>query len=132
MERLIITTAQRESMVDVTSQIRLLAKDKGWNDGIITVFCPHTTCGITINEGFDPDVAHDITAFFRALVPQSPAFRHAEGNADAHIKASLFGSSIQVLVESGKILLGRWQAVWLFEGDGPRQRELWIKWLGNQ
>ena len=131
MERLIVSTPQRECMTDVTAEVRALAQARGWRDGVLTLFCPHTTCGITVNEGFDPDVARDMTEFFRRLIPCSASFRHAEGNSDAHIKASVVGASIQVLVEEGRLLLGTWQAIWLFEGDGPRRRELWLKWLGD-
>jgi len=131
MERLIVSTPQRECMADVTAEVRALAQARGWRDGVLTLFCPHTTCGITVNEGFDPDVARDMTEFFRRLIPRSASFRHAEGNSDAHIKASVVGASIQVLVEEGRLLLGTWQAIWLFEGDGPRRRELWLKWQGD-
>ena len=131
MERLIVSTPQRECMADVTVEVRALAQARGWRDGVLTLFCPHTTCGITVNEGFDPDVARDMTEFFRRLIPRSASFRHAEGNSDAHIKASVVGASIQVLVEEGRLLLGTWQAIWLFEGDGPRRRELWLKWQGD-
>ncbi len=131
MERVSVETSRREEMVDVTGHVRRIVRERGWQDGILTVFCPHTTCGITVNEGYDPDVARDMTGFFRGLVPGSRAFRHAEGNSDAHIKASLMGASVQILVEGGSLLLGTWQAVWLFEGDGPRRRELWLKWMGD-
>ena len=105
MERLIVSTPQRECMADVTAEVRALAQARGWRDGVLTLFCPHTTCGITVNEGFDPDVARDMTEFFRRLIPRSASFRHAEGNSDAHIKASVVGASIQVLVEEGRLLL---------------------------
>lgn len=131
MERLSLSTRSREEMRDITGEIRAAVAGHGWKDGVLTVFCPHTTCGITINEGFDPDVARDMTAFFRRLVPQDPSFRHAEGNADAHIKASLLGSSVQIIVERGTLMLGTWQVVWLFDGDGPRTRQVWLKWQAD-
>ena len=108
---------------------RLWSDPANWQDGVLVVFCPHTTCGITINEGFDPDVARDMTHFFHEHIPQHGNFRHAEGNSDAHIKAGLFGASAHIIVEQGKLQLGTWQAVWLFEGDGPRKRQVWLKWL---
>ena len=129
METLVLSTHAREEMLDITRQLQNALAGQGWQDGVLVVFCPHTTCGLTINEGFDPDVAHDMTRFFHARIPQNGDFRHAEGNADAHIKASLFGSSVHIIVEQGRMLLGTWQAVWLFEGDGPRERRLWLKWL---
>lgn len=129
MEKLFVSTRTREEMLNITAALRRAVAEHGWQDGVLVVFCPHTTCGLTINEGFDPDVAGDMTRFFHARIPQDEGFRHSEGNADAHIKASLFGSSLQLLVEGGEMLLGTWQAVWLFEGDGPRSRQLWLKWL---
>ena len=129
MERLSITTRTREEMKNVTAILREAVTRHQWQDGVLVVFCPHTTCGLTVNEGFDPDVARDMTYFLHERVPQDAGFRHAEGNADAHIKASLFGSSVQLIVEHGEIRLGTWQAVWLFEGDGPRTRQLWLQWL---
>lgn len=132
MEKLPIPTHAREEMLNVTDKLRETVQSQGWKDGVLTVFCPHTTCGLTVNEGFDPDVPQDMTDFFRRLVPQSPNFRHTEGNSDAHIKASMLGSSVQLIVEEGKILLGTWQAVWLFDGDGPRTRQLWLKWQGER
>ncbi len=129
MKTLALRTHSREEMTDVTPLVRSAIKDSGWSDGVLVVFCPHTTCGLTVNEGFDPDVARDMTRFLHERIPQQYPFRHAEGNADAHVKASLFGSSVQLIVEDGRLMLGTWQAVWLFEGDGPRERQLWLKWL---
>lgn len=129
METLVLSTHAREELLDITRQLQNILAGQDWQDGVLVVFCPHTTCGLTINEGFDPDVAHDMTRFFHVRIPQNGDFRHAEGNADAHIKASLFGSSVHIIVEQGRMLLGTWQAVWLFEGDGPRERRLWLKWL---
>lgn len=129
METLTVSTPAREIMLDVTDMLREAVTRHAWQRGVLVVFCPHTTCGLTVNEGFDPDVAADMTRFFHDRVPQLSSFRHAEGNADAHIKASLFGSSVQLIVEDGRLMLGTWQAVWLFEGDGPRSRRLWLQWL---
>ena len=129
MEKLSVSTRAREEMKDVTDELREAVTRQHWQDGVLVVFCPHTTCALTINEGFDPDVALDMTRFFHDRVPQHSGFRHVEGNADAHIKASIFGSSVSIIVEEGRLLLGTWQAVWLFEGDGPRPRQLWLKFL---
>ena len=130
MEKLFVPTHTREGMLDVTAALHTAVERNGWNDGVLTVFCPHTTCGLTINEGYDPDVPYDLTAFLHERIPQDWKFRHGEGNSDAHLKASLFGSSVQLIVEEGRIHLGTWQAVWLFDGDGPRTRQLWLKWIG--
>lgn len=129
MKTLTLRTHAREEMTNVTDLVRNAVRENGWHDGVLVVFCPHTTCGLTVNEGFDPDIARDMTRFLHERIPQQYPFRHAEGNADAHIKASLFGSSVQLIVEEGRLKLGTWQAVWLFEGDGPRERQLWLKWL---
>ena len=129
MKTLTLRTHAREEMTNVTDLVRSAVRENGWHDGVLVVFCPHTTCGLTVNEGFDPDVARDMTRFLHERIPQQYPFRHAEGNADAHIKASLFGSSVQLIVEEGRLMLGTWQAVWLFEGDGPRERQLWLKWI---
>jgi len=129
MEKLFVATHAREEMLDVTAALHSAVESRGWNDGILTVFCPHTSCGLTINEGYDPDVPRDLTAFLHERIPQNWKFRHGEGNSDAHLKASLFGSSVQLIVEEGRIQLGTWQAVWLLDGDGPRTRQLWLKWI---
>lgn len=129
MEKLSFDTDLREEMKNVTDALRDAVARQHWQDGVLVAYCPHTTCGLTINEGFDPDVAHDMTRFFHERVPEHGMFRHAEGNADAHIKTSLFGSSVTLIVERGELMLGTWQAVWLFEGDGPRTRQIWLKWL---
>ncbi len=131
MEKLHVSTHAREEMLNVTELLREAVQTQGWNDGVLTVFCPHTTCGLTVNEGFDPDVPRDMTDFFCSLVPQSLHFRHIEGNSDAHIKATMLGSSVQLIVEEGKIALGTWQSIWLFDGDGPRTRQIWLKWQGK-
>lgn len=128
-----VATGKRCEMRDITQDLRALVRrnavEQGWQEGALALFCPHTTCGLTINEGADPDVAHDMLDFFSKLVPESGAYRHAEGNSDAHIKASLFGASLLLLVEDGELRLGTWQAVYLCEGDGPRRRKLWAQWL---
>lgn len=124
-----VTTASREAMVDITPQLQDLLRGQGRDCGAMLVYTPHTTTGLTINEGADPDVCRDILAHLRVMVPQSPAFRHAEGNSDAHIKASLFGSSVQIIVHEGRLMLGTWQRVFLGEFDGPRKRTVWVRFL---
>lgn len=119
-----IRTGQKHVMVPITGQVSELLQQHGWQDGILTVFVPHTTAGVTINENADPDVARDMTWFMQQLVPDLPGFRHAEGNSDAHIKASLFGSSVQVMVRGGTLWLGTWQGIYFCEFDGPRHRQI--------
>ena len=96
-------------------------------DGTVTVFVPHTTCGVTINENSDPDVVADMLAALGRLVPWQAGYRHAEGNSAAHVKASLMGSSAVVPVAGSRLQLGTWQAVYLCEFDGPRVREVWVR-----
>lgn len=113
-------------MVDITREVREAVRASGVADGIATVYCPHTTAAITINENADPDVQRDITAFLKRLIPPSAEFRHAEGNSDSHIKTILTGPSTQVIVSEGRLMLGTWQGLYLCEFDGPRHREVWV------
>ncbi len=122
-----VATSKREQFVDITSKLQNVCEDENWDSGILTVFVPHTTCGITINENADPDVTTDMTGFLSKLIPQSNTFHHAEGNSDSHIKASLMGFSVSIFVKNKNLQLGRWQAVYLAEFDGARERSLWLK-----
>ena len=116
-------------MVDITRQVQALIREKGWQSGALALYCPHTTCALTVNEGADPDVARDMTAYFNTLVPQNGPFHHAEGNSDAHIKTSIMGPSLLLLLEDGQVQLGTWQHIYVFEGDGPRSRQIWAQRL---
>lgn len=122
-----LQTTRKNELLPVTTQVAELVRSNGWQDGVLTLFVPHTTAGITINENADPDVARDMLWFTEQLVPDLPGFRHAEGNSAAHIKASLFGSSVQVIVRRGALWLGTWQGIYFCEFDGPRQRQLLLK-----
>lgn len=121
-----VRTHRREEMVDVTEAVRQAVAGSGVSDGICLLSSPHTTCGVAVNEGWDPDVAADAVDHLRDLVPHEKAFRHGEGNSDSHIKTMLVGTSASLPVAGGELQLGRWQAVFLCEYDGPRERELWI------
>lgn len=125
-----VKTTQKNVMVPISGQITVLLQQRGWQDGVLTIFVPHTTAGITINENADPDVARDMTWFMEQLVPNVSGFRHAEGNSDAHIKASLFGSSVQVIVRGGILWLGTWQGIYFCEFDGPRSRTVQLAFQG--
>ena len=114
------TTARRE-MVNITG--RVAAVLEGSDDGLCHVFVPHTTAAVVINESADPDVARDLTAAYEAMVP-SISFAHAEGNSDAHLLATLLGSSVTVPVEKGRLCLGTWQGIFFVELDGPRSRKV--------
>ncbi|GAB1408883.1 secondary thiamine-phosphate synthase enzyme YjbQ [Desulfovibrionales bacterium] len=124
-----VTTTQRETMIDITPQLRDLVSTHAHNASAMLVYTPHTTTGLTINEGADPDVCRDILTHLRTLFPQRADFRHAEGNSDAHLKASFFGSSVHLMVDQGRLALGTWQRVFLGEFDGPRTRSVWVSFL---
>lgn len=132
MEQLKVRTGAREEMMDITSMVQSMVNANGWEDGALLLYCPHTTGAVTINEGADPDVVRDITVNLRKLVPHRGDYRHAEGNSDAHIKSSMFGCEQLVIVEEGVIHLGTWQKIYFCEFDGPRSRQLWVKWLGSR
>jgi secondary thiamine-phosphate synthase enzyme len=124
---LIIKTSRRTELRDVTQEIEAAVRESGCVDGMCYLYVPHTTAGVLINEGDDPAVARDIEAALDRIAPHSAGYTHAEGNADSHIKIALIGSSETVWIERGRLVLGRWQAVFLAECDGPRSRELRIK-----
>lgn len=119
-----IKTTRRTQFFSLTAKVAEVIARNGWQDGVITIFVPHTTAGITVNENADPDVAVDMERFTDELVPQSSRFLHSEGNSDAHIKASFYGSSVQVILRDGKVWLGTWQGIYFCEFDGPRQRNV--------
>jgi secondary thiamine-phosphate synthase enzyme len=127
MVRLSLATRQREELVDVTAEVQQAVREAGLADGVVTVFVPHTTAGLTINENADPSVVADLLEGLRRIAPRAGSYRHAEGNSDAHLKASLVGSSLRVLVEGGKLALGTWQGIYFCEFDGPRRRQLWVQ-----
>lgn len=117
----------REGMYDITKEVReVLAKSKV-SSGVCHVYCPHTTAGMTINENADPTVQHDLLLGLSEAFPDRDEFRHLEGNSAAHLKASCVGSSITVLIEGGKLMLGTWQGLYFCEFDGPRTRSYFIK-----
>jgi len=122
-----VRTGSRTEMVDITSLVQKEISGRGVAEGICTVYVPHTTAGITINEGADPAVCRDILTRLNELVPANAGYRHMEGNADSHIKASLMGSSVAVLVENGRLVLGTWQKIFFCEFDGPRSRQIHIR-----
>jgi secondary thiamine-phosphate synthase enzyme len=129
LKRLEVKTNARMQLIDITSSVKAALKNDEVSSGIVIVYVPHTTCGVTINENADPTVKEDILSVLEKLVPASAGYRHLEGNSDAHIKASLLGSSVTVFVESGALVLGTWQGVYLAEFDGPRKRSVLLKIL---
>jgi len=123
-----VNSIQREEMIDITREVEYIASENGAREGVCILFTQHTTCGLTINENADPDVKSDMLGFLRKLIPQDYAdFRHFEHNSDAHIKSSLVGSSVTVPFADGKLLLGRWQGIYLCEFDGARERKILMK-----
>lgn len=122
-----IRTRNRSEMIDITAEVTEQLQKAGLEEGVCHLYVPHTTGAITINEGADPSVATDIQTMLNTLVPWEDSYRHLEGNAAAHIKSSLVGNSVMVLVESGRLKLGTWQAIFFCEFDGPRSRKVYIK-----
>jgi secondary thiamine-phosphate synthase enzyme len=119
-----VRTSRRSQLVDITEHVAQAVERSGVKEGVCHVFVPHTTAGVTVNEGADPDVAADIAAHLAELVPKESAFEHEEGNSDSHIKTVLVGPSCTIPVREGKVGLGTWQAVFLCEWDGPRTRRV--------
>jgi secondary thiamine-phosphate synthase enzyme len=124
-----VKTRSGTDMVDITADLQKELSKTGTKDGLCVVYVPHTTAGITINEGADPAVCQDIMAKLNDLVPPDAGYRHLEGNADSHIKASLIGSSVSVLVEKGRFVLGTWQKIFFCDFDGPRSRRVYLQML---
>jgi secondary thiamine-phosphate synthase enzyme len=126
MKRLQIKTQAKQEIIDITERVERAVRDATLQDGVCTVFVPHTTAAITINENADPAVKEDILHALGRLVPTGLPYKHAEGNAHAHIRASVLGHSVTVPIEDGKLALGTWQGILFCEFDGPRQREVWV------
>ncbi len=129
MREITLQTGARTDFVDLTAEVQDAVTDLGLQEGVVVVFNPHTTAAVTINEGADPAVVTDMTAALDRLVPWRDGYLHAEGNAAAHIKASMFGSSVMVIVSGGRLGLGTWQKIWFCDFDGPRRRRIWVRAL---
>jgi secondary thiamine-phosphate synthase enzyme len=125
-EILKIKTHSRSEMRDITHDVQSVVSDAGLREGTVVVYCPHTTAGVTINENADPSVVEDILETLDKLIPWRAGYKHSEGNAAAHIKASLVGSSVSVLVQGGRLVLGTWQSIFFCEFDGPRSRQVHV------
>lgn len=122
-----IKTSSHTQMLDITRQIQEAVRDSGVQEGICTIFIPHTTAAVTINENADPDVVRDITMELDKIVPWEDGYHHMEGNSAAHLKSSMIGFSQQVIIEDGRLLLGTWQGIYFCEFDGPRMRKAIVK-----
>ena len=127
MIKLNIKTTSKVEIIDITKHVKSVVNKLNKKDGIILIYVPHTTAAITINENYDPMVGYDILNILDKIAPNNLNYKHLEGNAPAHIKASLIGSSVMLILENGEIKMGKWQGILFFEFDGPRNREIWIK-----
>jgi secondary thiamine-phosphate synthase enzyme len=126
-EALQLKTSRRTEWIDITAEVTRCVSASRVSHGVCHLYIPHTTAGVTINEGDDPDVARDMEAAFDRMIPRDAGYKHYEGNSDSHIKASLVGSSQTVWIENGRLRLGRWQSIFFCEFDGPRNREVLVK-----
>jgi len=131
MDTLEIRTREHEEMIDVTGEVGRLVAASGVKNGLCVVTVPHTTAGVTVNENADPDVRADILMALRRIVPDDLPYEHAEGNSPAHVKSSLVGSSVALIVEGGRLRLGTWQGIFFCEFDGPRTRRAWVQVVGK-
>ncbi|GBE06672.1 MAG TPA: YjbQ family protein [Nitrospirae bacterium] len=124
-----VKTASRSEFVDITSEIQQLVDESGIKEGICYVYVPHTTAGVTINEGADPSVVDDILKTLNKLIPHNAGYSHIEGNSDSHIKTAMVGTSQSIIIDKGKLQLGTWQSIFFCEFDGPRSRKVIVKFI---
>ena len=122
-----VPTHNRTEMVDITSDVQKIVQESKQQEGLCCVFIPHTTAGITINENADPSVQKDVLQELNKVIPFEDNYSHLEGNSAGHIKSSLIGSSVNIIIENGKLKLGTWQGIYFCEFDGPRNRKAWVK-----
>jgi secondary thiamine-phosphate synthase enzyme len=122
-----IQTQSQTEFLDITHQIQTIVSESRVQNGLCQVFIPHTTAGITINENADPSVRHDMIMELNKVIPFDDNYHHMEGNSAAHIKSSLMGVSLSVIIDEGRLMLGTWQGIYFCEFDGPRQRKVWVK-----
>lgn len=131
MDEVSVKTSSHTQFIDITSKVSEILQKTRIKEGMCTVFTPHTTAGITINENADPDVPRDIIKEMEKVIPLNDGYAHIEGNSAAHIKSSLFGCSETVIIRNGTLMLGTWQSVFFCEFDGPRNRKVWIEIIGK-
>ena len=131
MDYIVVDSEKRCQMIDITSQVRKMIEEKGWKNGILVLNSMHTTGGLTVNESYDPDVQQDLMRALEKMVPDIK-FDHMEGNSDSHLKTSLVGTDLNLIVDEGDLLLGRWQGIYFCEFDGPRRgRRVACKFIGE-
>lgn len=132
MRSFTVGTSKRNEFVEITDEVRAAVRASNLKSGICVVYCPHTTAGVTIQENADPDVVHDMLLWLNDHIPKNVAgFRHAEGNSDSHLKSSLIGTSVTIIVENSDLVLGTWQGVYFCEFDGPRTRTVQVQTIGS-
>jgi secondary thiamine-phosphate synthase enzyme len=131
MDQIEVSTRGRQDFQDITAQVQAVVAKSDTVEGVCILFCPHTTAGLTLNENWDPDVRHDLGVGLDALSPARDSYRHGEGNSSAHLKSSLVGASLTLVVSGGKLVLGMWQGVYLAEFDGPRRRRILVKLMAG-
>lgn len=127
IQEISLSTTKKVELVDITSKIECVIQESKVKSGICIVYCPHTTGAITINENADPDVNSDIIKKLSSLIPSDDGYDHSEGNSDAHIKSSMIGNEKSIIIDKNSLVLGTWQGVMFFEGDGPRKRKVFVK-----
>lgn len=126
MKEIDVSTTKRSEFIDITTKVSKIISQEGITKGVCIVFCPHTTAALTINENADPSVKKDIINHLEELVPQGKGYSHLEGNADSHIKSSMLGSSLNIIIEGSRLVLGTWQGIYFCEFDGPRKRKVYL------
>lgn len=131
MQTITIRTERREQLINLTQDVETAVRASGVDHGIVVIQSPHTTLAMTVNENTDPAVGRDMMSHLSRMVPQSHAFEHAEDNSDSHIKVSLVGPSVSLIVDHGQVQLGTWQGIYACEFDGPRERRVWIQVVGQ-
>jgi len=131
METFEVKTQAKEELLDITGQVEEAVLSSGARNGICTVYVPHTTAGVAVNENADPSVKQDILMTLRKIVPDSLSYSHSEGNSPAHVKACLVGSSLNIIIEEGRLSLGTWQGIFFCEFDGPRTRKVYVKVISS-
>lgn len=132
MKKITLQTRSRTDFVKIDHEVAEVLHETGLQEGVLTLFIPHTTAGITINENADPDVTSDMEMVLDRVVPWTGGYRHFEGNTAAHVKAGMMGSSAQVIVSKGQLQLGTWQSLYFCEFDGPRTRQVWVKGISEE
>ncbi len=129
LQELSFSSSKKQEMIDLTKEVQEFVHISGIGEGLCVIYCPHTTAGITINENADSDVKEDILKTLSKLIPEKDNYKHSEGNSDGHIKSSLLGNEKSIIIKDGSLLIGTWQGIYFFEGDGPRDRKIYIKIL---